>query len=122
VRDGVVYTGSSDATKVYAINLADGSLRWKTTVPGWSWQRTAVSDDLVIAGTAGAGAFPGSRAGSLIALDRATGAIRWIQLDPPSKEIVEAKEVWGFGASPAIADGLVYAADLNGKVYAFELN
>ena len=34
VRDGVVYTGSSDATNVYAINLADGSLRWKTAVPG----------------------------------------------------------------------------------------
>jgi len=122
VRDGVVYTGSSDATKVYALNLVDGSLRWKTAVPGWSWQRTAVSDDLVIAGTAGAGAYPGSRAGSLVALDRSTGAIRWIQLDPPSKETVEAKKAWGFGASPVIADGRVYAADLNGKVYAFALN
>ena len=59
VRDGVVYTGSSDATNVYAINLEDGSLRWKTAVPGWSWQRTAVNDELVIAGTAGAGAYPG---------------------------------------------------------------
>jgi outer membrane protein assembly factor BamB len=121
VRDGVVYTGSSDATSVYAINLADGSLRWKAAVPGWSWQRTAVSDDLVIAGTAGAGAFPGPRAGSLVALDRATGGIRWIQLDLPAKEIVEAKKSWGFGASPVISDGLVYAADLNGKVFAFEL-
>ena len=63
VRDGVIYTGSSDATNVYAINLADGSLRWKTAVPGWSWQRTAVNEDLVIAGTAGAGAFPGPRCG-----------------------------------------------------------
>jgi outer membrane protein assembly factor BamB len=119
VRDGVVYTGSSDATNVYAINLADGSLRWKTAVPGWSWQRTAVSNDLVIAGTAGAGSFPGPRAGSLVALDRATGAIRWIQLDPPSDEVVKEKKGWGFGASPVIADGVVYAADLNGKVYAF---
>jgi len=86
------------------------------------WQRTAVSDDLIIAGTAGAGAFPGPRAGSLVALDRSTGAIRWIQLDPPSKETVEAKKAWGFGASPVIADGRVYAADLNGRVYAFALN
>jgi outer membrane protein assembly factor BamB len=120
VRDGVVYTGSSDATNVYAINLADGSVRWKTAVPGWSWQRTAVTDELVVAGTAGAGAFPGPRAGSLVALDRATGAIRWIHLEPPSKEILDAKKGWGFGASPVIADGVVYAADLNGKVYAFE--
>ncbi len=117
VRDGVVYTGSSDATNVYAINLADGSLRWKTPVPGYSWQRTAVNDSLVIAGTVGAGAFPGSRAGSLVALDRATGAVRWIYLEPPSEE--KAKGSWGFGASPVIADGVVYAADLNGRVYAF---
>ena len=121
VRDGVVYTGSSDATNVYAVNLKDGSLRWKTAVPGWSWQRTAVNDELVIAGTAGVGAFPGSRSGSLLALDRSTGVIRWIYLDAPAEEIVKASKGWGFGASPVIADGLVYAADLNGKVYAIEV-
>ena len=121
VRDGVIYTGSSDATNVYAVNLKDGSLRWKTAVPGWSWQRTAVNDELVIAGTAGVGAFPGSRSGSLLALDRSTGVIRWIYLDAPSEEIVKASKGWGFGASPVIADGLVYAADLNGKVYAIEV-
>jgi outer membrane protein assembly factor BamB len=119
VRDGVVYTGSSDATNVYAIDLADGSLRWKTPVPGYSWQRTAVNDELVVAGTVGAGAFPGARAGSLVALDRATGAIRWIHLEPPSVET--KKGDWGFGASPVMADGVVYAADLNGRVYAFSL-
>ncbi len=121
VRDGVVYTGSSDATNVYAIGLADGTVRWKTAVPGWSWQRPAVNDEMVIAGTAGAGAFPGPRAGSLVALDRATGAIRWIYLDPPSEEIVAAKKGWGFGASPVIAGEVAYAADLNGRVLAIDL-
>lgn len=121
VRDGVIYTGSSDATHIYAINLADGSLRWKTSVPGWSWQRTAVNDSLVIAGTAGAGAYPGSRNGALMALDRASGAIRWMYLEPPSEEIVKERKGWGFGASPVIAEGVVCAADLNGRVYAFEL-
>jgi outer membrane protein assembly factor BamB len=120
VRDGVVYTGSSDATHVYAIGLDDGGLRWKTAVPGYSWQRTAVNDEFVIAGTAGAGEFPGPRAGSLVALDRKTGAIRWIHLDPPAAE--RAKKAWGFGASPVIADGVVYAADLDGRLYAFELD
>jgi outer membrane protein assembly factor BamB len=121
VLDGVIYTGSSDATNVYAIDLADGSLRWKTGVPGWSWQRTAVDERWVIAGTAGAGEYPGRRAGSLVALDRATGAIRWLHLEPPAKEVLEAKKGWGFGASPVIGDGVVYAADLDGKVHAFEL-
>jgi outer membrane protein assembly factor BamB len=113
---------ASDATNVYALDLADGSLRWKTAVPGWSWQRTAVNEKWVIAGTAGAGEYPGRRAGSLVALDRATGAIRWLHLEPPSKETLEAKKGWGFGASPVIGDGMVYAADLDGKVHAFELN
>lgn len=121
VRDGVVYTGSSDAVNVYAINLADGALRWKTAVPGYSWQRTAVDAETVIAGTVGAGTFPGSRAGSLVALDRATGAIRWVHLDPPSEESAKALRSWGFGASPVISGNLVYAADLNGRVYAIEL-
>jgi outer membrane protein assembly factor BamB len=121
VRDGVVYTGSSDATNVYALDLADGSLRWKTAIPGWSWQRPAVSDDVVIAGTVGSGAYPGRRAGSLLAVDRHTGAIRWIYLDPPADETVKANGNWGFGASPVIADDVVLAADLNGKVYAIEL-
>lgn len=121
VRDGVVYTGSSDATNIYAVDLADGAFRWKTPVPGYSWQRVAVDDDLVIAGTSGAGAYPGRRAGSLLALDRASGGIRWMILDPPDEATAKARTPWGFGASPVIADDLVYAADLAGRVYAIEL-
>jgi outer membrane protein assembly factor BamB len=54
-------------------------------------------------------------------MDRATGEIRWIHLDPPSDETVKAHKNWGFGASPVISDGVVYAADLNGRVFAFAL-
>jgi len=121
VREGVVYTGSSDAVHVYARNLGDGSLQWKTAVPGYSWQRTAASDDLLIAGTSGGGAYPGPRNGALVALDRAGGAIRWIYLDPPSEQVVKDKKAWGFGASPVVSGDVVYAADLNGRVYAIEL-
>jgi len=121
VRDGVIYTGSSDATNVYAINLADGTFRWKSPIPGYSWQRTAVTDDLVITGSLGKGAYPASRNGAFFALDRATGAIRWMYLDPPSEETVKAGKNWGFAASPVLGEGVVYAADFNGRVFAFEL-
>jgi outer membrane protein assembly factor BamB len=121
VRDGVLYTGSSDATNVYAYNLGDGSLRWKSPVPGYSWQRIAMTGDLLVTGTLGKGAYPASRNGALFALDRATGAIRWMYLDPPSDETVKTGRNWGFAASPVIGDGVVYAADFNGRVYAFEL-
>ena len=76
-------------------------------------------DDLVVAGTTGQGAYPGSRAGALIALDRRSGAVRWIHLEPPSEERAKSGAFWGFGASPVIAHDVVYAADLDGKVYAF---
>jgi outer membrane protein assembly factor BamB len=120
VRDGVVYTGSSDGVGVFAIDARDGKLRWKAAVPGWAWPRTAVGKQLVVAATVGAGAYPGNRAGSLVAIDRASGAIRWMYLDPPSKETVEKKAEWGFGAAPAMSDGVVYAADLQGRVHAIE--
>ena len=41
--------------------------------------------------------------------------------DAPSEATVKARGHWGFGASPVIADGVVYAADLNGRVYAIAL-
>lgn len=89
-------------------------------MPGWAWARTAVSDDLVVAGSVGVGAFPGVRSGSLVALERTSGAIRWLFVEPPGKEVVEKKAEWGFAASPLIVDGVVYAVDLNGRVYAFD--
>jgi len=104
---------------VYAINLADGTFRWKTAIPGYSWQRTVVSVDLVITGSLGRGAYPASRNGAFSALDRATGAIRWMYLDPPSEETVKAGKNWGFVSSPVMGEGVVYAADFNGRVFAF---
>lgn len=120
VRDGVVYTGSSDGVGVFAIDARDGKLRWKAPVPGWAWPRTAVSDQLVVATTVGQGAYPGIRAGSVVAIDRASGTIRWMYLDPPSADTLAKKAEWGFGAAPAMADGVVYAADLQGRVHALE--
>jgi outer membrane protein assembly factor BamB len=121
VRDGVVYTGSSDAVSVYALDAANGSLRWRTPVPGWSWARTAVNDGFVVAGTVGVGPSPGSRNGGLVALERGSGAVRWLYQKEPSQDVIDAKKSWGFGASPLIVDDIVYAVDLDGQLYAFEL-
>jgi outer membrane protein assembly factor BamB len=121
VRDGIVYTGSSDATKVYAIDANSGRSKWETHVPGWAWARTAINDRWVVAATVGQRAYPGSRAGSLAIIDRQTGELSWLLLNPPTQAMVDAKQEWGFGASPAVGDGLVFAADLNGRVYALQI-
>jgi len=44
----------------------------------------------------------------------------WLFLGPPSRQTVERKLEWGFAASPLIVDGVVYAADLGGRVHAFD--
>jgi hypothetical protein len=74
----------------------------------------------VVAGTVGAGAYPGSRAGSLAVLDRKSGELRWLVLNSPSQSEVEAKKEWGFGASPIATDEMIYAVDLSGRVYALK--
>lgn len=120
VRDQVVYTGSSDGVGVFAINVKDGSLRWKTKVPGWAWARTAVDDHVVVAGTVGLGAYPGVRSGSLVGIERSSGTVRWMYVEPPTPEQIGKKTEWGFASAPIIAGATVYAADLNGRVYAIE--
>jgi eukaryotic-like serine/threonine-protein kinase len=122
VRDGVVYTGSSDGVGIFAVDAVNGTRRWKAEVPGWAWARPAVTEDLVIAGTVGAGAFPGSRAGALVAADRTSGRMRWLYLDPPSKEVADKRAEWGFASDPVVADGIAYAADLTGRVHAIVVN
>ncbi len=118
VRDGVVYTGSSDATAVYAIDASTGERRWKTSVPGYAWARTAMDECMVVAGTVGQGPHPGRREGALVAIDRDSGKILWLHLEPPSQATVDKKEEWGFASSPVIADDIAYAADLNGVLHA----
>lgn len=120
VRDGVVYTGSSDATAVYAVDAQDGARIWKTKVPGWAWARTALDDRTVVAGTVGHGKHAGMRAGSLVGIDRKSGAIRWVYIDPPSQDVIDRKAEWGFGAAPLVVNGVAYAADLSGRVLAVE--
>ena len=120
VRGQTVYTGSSDGVGVYAIDVATGARRWKARVPGWAWARTAVDDRLVVAGTVGYGAWPGGRSGSLVGIDRQSGALRWMHVDPPTPEQVAQKAEWGFAAGPVLVGGTVYAADLDGRVFAID--
>jgi outer membrane protein assembly factor BamB len=121
VRDGVVYTGSSDAKYICARDPRDGALRWKSMVPGWAWPRVAIDKEWLVAGTVGAGNYPGAPQGSLLALDRDTGQMRWLLRDPPGEEFIASGESWGFAAAPVVAGGTVYAADLDGKVHAIRL-
>ncbi|MEZ5332562.1 MAG: PQQ-binding-like beta-propeller repeat protein [Thermoanaerobaculia bacterium] len=115
VRDGVAYSGSSDALEVLALDPAHGSSLWEASVPGWAWATPAVTASTVVAGTVGTEGYMGPRRGSLSALDRESGALRWrLQLPPPAEG-----GFWGIASAPAVLGERLFAATLDGTVLCF---
>jgi hypothetical protein len=115
VRDGTVYVGSSDAAALYAFHARSGRPVWKTDVWGWAWGQPAVRDRRVYMGTSALGGYlVGHRAG-VMAVDRATGSPAWRFIAPPPA----GEKAYGFTGSVSVGSGRVFAAGLDGRVYAF---
>lgn len=115
LANGRLYVGSSDAVNVFAFDAATGARVWAAPVPGWTWPGVAVGADTVYAPIVGGG-YSAPRGAGFAALDRETGALLW--LHEPARP--EGNAVYGFGAAPAVLGNRVFAADLNGQVYAFD--
>lgn len=113
---GTVYVGGSDSLRVYALDIASGAKRWESPVGGWTWARPAVGRTAVYASVAGTSTpYVGPRSGGFAAIDKQTGQLRWLLAsDKPDKA-----PVYGFASAPVVANGMVYAADLRGRVMAF---
>jgi outer membrane protein assembly factor BamB len=112
----VVYIGASDALHVFAFDGTSGGKLWESRVPGWTWAKPAVGRTTVYAAVTGtAGPYVGPRAGGFAAIDRKSGKLRWFV---PSEK-PEKAPVYGFASAPVVGDGMVYAADLAGNVFAF---
>jgi len=113
IRDGIAYVGSSDGASVSAWDAAGGRRRWLTDVLGWSWGQPAATDDRVYACTSGSVGYPVANLGTVVALDRASGAVVW-RYAPPAP----AAGDWGFPGSVAVGPRFVYASSLGGEVIA----
>ncbi len=101
VVDGTVYFGSRDGN-VYAVDANTGTLRWKVRY-GSNILATFQSSPAVLDGTVYIGTNNDRR---VIALNAATGALRW---SFRANGIVMS--------SPAVANGVVYAGSSGGSVY-----
>jgi eukaryotic-like serine/threonine-protein kinase len=104
---GTVFFGSSDG-HVYALDAANGALRWKQRTGDVVHASPAVADGLVVVG---------SWDGGLYAFDAASGAPRWrfqSGLDPAMHN------QQGFQSSPAIVDGVVYVGCRDAHLYAID--
>jgi outer membrane protein assembly factor BamB len=115
LADGRLYVGMSDAVNVFAFDAATGARVWAAPVPGWTWPRVAVNADTVFAGVVGGG-YSAPRAGGFAAIDRETGALLWLH----ESQRPEGAAMYGFGAGPVVRGNRVFAANLNGQVYAFD--
>lgn len=116
IANGVLYVGSSDALAIQAFDAHTGRRSWSSPVAGWSWPRVAVAGDRVYAGVVGGAGYLAPRSGALVAIDRATGALLW-SLDSTAAD----GELTGFASAPVATDRRLYAADLSGTLYAFDI-
>jgi len=113
--DDVAYVGSSDAAAVYAWHLPSGRPVWKTDVHGWCWGQPAATPARVYVGTSGQVGYPVEHRGEVLALDLAIGNVVWRY-----PAIRPESGAFGFPGSASTGLGRVFAAGLDGRVYAFE--
>ena len=98
VSGETVYVSSFDK-KVYALNVADGTEKWHFETEGGIVSTPLVYNDTV---------YIGSFDRHIYAVDAADGSLRW-------RSEVEADK-W-FWAQPIAYDNIIYAPNLDGKVY-----
>ena len=117
IFDGVVYVGSSDAAKLFAFDARSGRRLWELDAGGCAWGEPAVTGSRVFIGTVGTQNYLVAHRATILAVDRKTGAAAWRYPigAPASPEVTE----YGIAASPALGEGLVYFAGLDGRVLAF---
>jgi outer membrane protein assembly factor BamB len=108
------YIGASDMRRTTRYNPKDGHVIWRTDVYGWNWGRPLVTEKTVYVGAAGGSPYFIRHAGSLTALDRATGKIVWRWPYPPDNA-----HQWGFPAGPALEGSTLVIAALDGTLYGF---
>jgi outer membrane protein assembly factor BamB len=117
IRDRDILMGSSDAQRIYDLDARTGRPRWATFVGGWAWPKPARGRSLVYAGLVGTTMpYVGKRVGGLAAFDARTGRLQWVYRTPHGDKDIR----WGFAAAPLVVGNRVYAADLQGRVFAFE--
>jgi outer membrane protein assembly factor BamB len=116
LRDGLIYVGASDYSRVTVLDPHTGAAKWSTAVHGMNWGSPLIAGDRVFTGTV-AQNIPGTvinHTGGLLALDRATGQVRWRLLSPPPAE----GQFGGFAGTLALAGDRIIAAGLDGTLMA----
>jgi outer membrane protein assembly factor BamB len=98
VAGEMVYSGSSDAHRIFALEADTGEKVWEFNVGGYAWASPALADGAIYAGS-------GNR--RLYAIDAQTGQQLW-----------QFETEGAIYSSPMVADGCVYFGSVDGYLYA----
>lgn len=115
MRDRVLYVGSSDYQRMFAIDAASGKPLWNMGTDGSAWSSPAVTDKYAYIGVVGVVPYFIEHHGAFLAVESATGKIAW--RFPMSA--IPGSVTYGVASSPAVAEGLVFFGALDGSFYAF---
>jgi outer membrane protein assembly factor BamB len=107
IAEGVLYVGSGDHN-VYAIDAADGRLRWKFTTGNVVHASPAI---------AGGSVYIGSWDRYFYAIDSRSGALRWKFATGDDRKIYNQV---GIAGSAAVSGNLVYFGCRDSKFYALD--
>lgn len=111
------YVGTSDALALFAFDTASGKPAWTYRTGGWSWATPLVAGGTVYVGAIDAKPYyvPGvTLSCGLHAVDAVSGKKRW-EFAPTGR--AAGFVGCGMAATPARADGMLYAPAVDGQVY-----
>ena len=108
VVEGRVYSGSSDAERVFAWDAETGTPIWEYEVYQYSWSSPAYGTGAIYIGVIG------PEEGYMLALDAEAGEELWRL--PVGDALAYNRS--GVVSSPLVADGVLYFGSLDGNVYA----
>jgi outer membrane protein assembly factor BamB len=115
IVDRTAYVGSSDGQKLHAFDMRSGKRSWSLDTGGSAWAQPAVSGGRVFIGSVGVDDYLVDHRATFWGIDRESGSPTW-RFDLPRPE---GSTLWGFASSPAADKTAVYAATLDGRVFAF---
>ncbi|HHH28356.1 MAG TPA: hypothetical protein ENK57_08430, partial [Polyangiaceae bacterium] len=107
LREDAVYFGSNDGA-LYKLRAADGKMLWRFGTNAEVNARPVLDGDMLFAVDAN---------DTLIAIDPATGKMRWFRHRPPAAGM----EIAGY-AGPLVHEDVVYTAHSDGVVVAYRTN
>jgi outer membrane protein assembly factor BamB len=117
VEGGIVYVGSSDLTRVSAIDGRDGRVLWRSNVFGWAWGTPLLAGGRIYVGMGGVEPYFVRHVAGVAALDQKTGRLLWRW--PYAKP--QGAFLWGFASSAVRVGDTLLLAGLDGTLSAFPL-